>query len=62
MSEEAMRRRLIAKARYGNVEEGNCYWLEQGERKCTVCNLKIRILRHSLKNCYRLDSRVASWK
>lgn len=48
--------RLIARARCGNIEEGNRYWLDEERRKCTLCSLGIGIIKYLLKDCQRLET------
>ncbi|XP_054011936.1 uncharacterized protein LOC128894297 [Hylaeus anthracinus] len=44
--------KLIARIRYGNLEEGNRYWLKEEERKCGLCKLKKGRL---IEDCQELE-------
>ena len=44
-------KRLIAKARCGNLEEGNRYWLVKEKRRCVLCQAEVGTLHHLLQEC-----------
>ncbi|KAI4480459.1 hypothetical protein M0802_014199 [Mischocyttarus mexicanus] len=47
-------KKLIARARCGNIEENNKYWLDQDERRCTLCRAEAATLKHLIDRCQKI--------
>ncbi|KAI4483424.1 hypothetical protein M0802_013408 [Mischocyttarus mexicanus] len=46
--------KLIARARCGNIEENNKYWLNQDKRRCTLCGAEAGTLKHLIDRCQKI--------
>ena len=42
---------LMARARCGNMEEGNRYWMKEEDRRCKLCERDIGSLKHLAEDC-----------
>ncbi|KAI4474788.1 hypothetical protein M0802_015443, partial [Mischocyttarus mexicanus] len=45
--------KLLARARCGNIEKNNRYWLNQEERRCTLCDTEAGTLKHLIDRCQK---------
>ncbi|KAI4486887.1 hypothetical protein M0802_012238 [Mischocyttarus mexicanus] len=53
---EGCSQKLIARARCGNIQENNRYWLDQEERRCTLCGAEAGALKHLIDRCQKVKT------
>ena len=49
--------RALFKLRYGNLEEGNKYWVEEHRKKCIFCGKGKDNLKHYVEECSEIRER-----
>ena len=47
--------KLIARARCGNLEEWNKYWLDEESRRCVLCKQGRGTLKHLVEDCVEIE-------